>query len=260
MSSSRWSGALSPWALSLVLHAGLAALLLVVPAEQRRSPPQEPIEVVERKPAAPPPKEAPPPPATPAAEPRLAMTKKIPKLRREPPPEPTPPKPVSKEQPPEAPVDTGPKIFGAKLSGTTTAAPGQGVAVPEGDSLRVSPQVVKRGKAPPARPSSTGFKQSYGRGEEAPLAVLTTQPRVLAQVTAEYPERMKELGIEGKVVLELVVDATGKVTGVRVVKSLHAELDAVASAAARRLRFAPATVGGTPVQTKIPYTFTFVLD
>jgi TonB family protein len=125
--------------------------------------------------------------------------------------------------------------------------------------VRVSPTVTKKGPSRKVeRPS--GFKASYGKGEEAPVAVVTTQPKVLRQVTAEYPEKMKELGIEGRVILELTVDENGRVARARVLTSLRAELDAVALVAARQLLFSPARVNGVPVKVKIPYTFTFVLD
>jgi protein TonB len=249
------------WVLSLVLHGALAGIVFLLPAEARRLP-TTPIEVIERKLPEPPRPKPPEPKEEPKLEPReappeakVAMVKRIPKAppRAEPEPE---AKAEPKGPPPD---DTGPKTFGLKMEGTTKAAPGTGVAIPRGDSLRVSPTITKKGPEK-KQEKPTGFKTSYSRGEEAPVAVVTVQPKVLRQVTAEYPERMKELGIEGRVVLELTIDGSGKVAAVRVLTGLRAELDAVAVAAARKLLFSPATVNGVPVKVKIPYTFTFVLD
>jgi TonB family protein len=250
---------------SLLVHGSLAALLWLLPAEAHRGPALPPIEVVERRPPEPPPPKPrePEPPAPQAArEPRLAMTRKIPPRVTAPPPdsEEPPEKPSSPDEPPPV-EDTGPKTFGLQMSGTTQAPAGQGVAVPRGDSLEVSPSITKRGKPKEIilQPRQA-FKSSYARGEEAPVAVLTTRPKVTQQVTAEYPEKMRDLGIEGRVILELTVDASGRVVAASVTTSLRPEFDRVALAAARRLIFSPATVNGTPVKVKIPYTFTFVLD
>jgi TonB family protein len=249
---------LLPWGLSALLHGALAVGLFLVPAEAKRQsdlpdieisrkPPPEPKPKPDEKPQVAPPKDAPV---------KVASVSRLPRLR--PPPSEPEPKPAPKTTEP-VPDDTGPKTFGLpKMSGTTTAAPGSGVQVPEGDSLAVSPKITKKGKEPPAKPRP--FKSSYSKGEEAPVAVLTTQPKVTKKVTAEYPEKMKELGIEGRVILELTIDGSGQVVAVRVVKSLRKELDETAAAAARQMAFAPATVNGTPVKVKIPYTFTFVLD
>jgi TonB family protein len=145
------------------------------------------------------------------------------------------------------------------MEGTTLAAPGTGVQVPTGDSLAESPSIRKRG--PPRRaPEQQGFKREYAQGEEAPIAVISTRPKVRRRVLAEYSDRMRELGIEGRVVLELTIDGRGKVAEVKLVSGLHEELDRAAIAAARQMEFEPATVDGRPVRVRIPYTFTFVLD
>jgi periplasmic protein TonB len=249
-----------PWVVSLLLHGALASLLLVLPSWRKPEPTLPPVELIDRRP--PPPEDKPKPEPEekpepqPAAEPApLAMTRKLPPRTR-PPSEAEPSKePPSKEPVPE---DTGPKVFGDRLEGGVTAPTGTGVPIPQGDSMRVSPKIVKRGKAPEKK--STGFKTDYAVGEEAPVAVITAYPKVLKKVDPDYPDRMKELGIEGKVVIELTVASSGKVKLAKLVKSLHAELDKLALAAAQQMLFSPALVGKTPVQVKIPYTFTFVLD
>ena len=160
-----------------------------------------------------------------------------------------------------APEDAPPPSFGLQLSGTATARAGQGVQVPVGNTLKVSPEVRSRKPPGPGAPRTRpGFKKRYSAGEDAPLAVVSTMPRPIQRVPASYPEEARDLEIEGRVVLELTVDSTGKVVNVRVVKRLHPLLDAEASRAARKMRFTPGTVNGTPVRVKIPYTFTFVLD
>ena len=222
---------LVPLVFSLLLHAGLAALLLVLPArgEEQRS---RPIEITERK--LPPLKPKPPDPPEPKDEPepepepppkavvkprRLAMRSK-----RNPPDQP-PSKAPPPDKAPEPAPNTGPKTFGIKLEGTTTAPPGTGVQVPRGDTLRTDPRIRKRGPRRPKRKKPKGFKKKWAKGERAPTAVITRMPKVRKRVTARYPERMRELGIEGRVVLQLTIDEQGKVVKVRVLTSLRRELD-----------------------------------
>ena len=174
-----------PWVLSLLLHAAMAGLLLVLPScvsEQT----QAPIEIVQRKLPLPP--KLPDPPL-PEEDPRpqfaaAASLKAPPPARQaEPPPSrQAPPEPQQQEQP----EDTGPQTFGIEMSSTTTAAPGTGVQVPVGDSLRVSPLVRKRGPKPPPAPRQ-GFKGEYSPGEIAPVAALTTKPKLLK------PDRSRRL-------------------------------------------------------------------
>ncbi len=57
--------------------------------------------------------------------------------------------------------------------------------------------------------------------------------------------------------LEIVVDKDGSVVEAKVLASAGVEYDAAAVSAARRLRFAPARKGDTPIKAKIPFTVHF---
>lgn len=255
-----------PWIFSLSFHSGLAAVGFFVPRSTEAV--AVPIVVEMKETPLPPKLKEPEPEPEPAAPPPPAEAKIAPRVKQpaplepEPPPEETPPKqqtpPNETDEPPP------PPSFGIQMEGDTSAGNGPGLAVPIGDSLNVDHRQLRKNPAPAAplkkSTSQRGFKGAYGRGEQAPLAVINVPPKVLKQVNVQYPERMKDLGIEGRVVLELTVSGEGKVIDTRVLRSLRAELDEVALKAARELLFSPATVNGTPVQVKIPYTFTFVLD
>lgn len=251
-----------PWIISILLHGGLAVVLLMLPAQATRRPPQI-IQLSDRELPEPPkpPEQKPPEPPAPAEPPPVAMQRKAPQPRpAEPPPEPpAEPEPAKTEPPPDA----VPPSFGLKLSGTAKAPAGQGVQVPDGQTLKAPPTQRRKEEdkdKPVARPTRRGFKKDYEAGEKAPLAVATTMPKMTKKVVPEYPERARELEIEGRVVLELTVDGEGRVVDVRVVQSLHPALDEAAIAAAKKMRFQPGTVNGTPVTLKIPVPFTFVLD
>ena len=247
----------APLLASIFLHGGLVGLLFALPGPRRDETPLPPMELTENKPDKPK-KKLPPPEPEPvkAAPTKVAMVKTLRRRRvrrRTPPPveqEPT------KESTPE-PQDTGPKTFGLKFKGTATAAPGTGVAVPRGDSIAVDPRIRKRGKK---TKKPKGFKKVYQKGEVAPMAVLTTRPSLIKNVEAVYPERVKDLGIEGRVKLRLTINHRGKVVKVKLLRGLHPRLDKVAMKAALKLIFSPATVNRVPVTHVITYTFTFTLD
>lgn len=262
-----------PLAVSLALHAALGLFLLsipVAPADDRRPS----IELTDRQlPAPPEPKAKPPAPKPPAPEPPKEATlqkektepravkherahKRAHKRAKRPAPPPPPGKPESETEPD---VDTGAKRFGIEMEGTAKAPPGHGVEVPEGGSPSGDPSARRVGKGKPTG-KRRGFKKKYEPGEAAPVAVVTSRPGVKKRVQAVYPPRMRELEIEGRVVLQLTIDGKGKVVAVKVLKSLRKPLDQAAIKAARQMLFSPAKVGSTPVKVKIPYTFTFVLD
>jgi protein TonB len=75
-------------------------------------------------------------------------------------------------------------------------------------------------------------------------------PRLLTQTKPIYPQDAFVKKVEGTVIVEALVDATGHVANARVVKSIPV-LDAAAIAAVRQWIFAPARHHGVPVQTII---------
>ena len=93
-----------------------------------------------------------------------------------------------------------------------------------------------------------------------PLYELDSQPTVIGDVQIPYPEDARSRGIEGTVVLSVLVDETGKVRAVKVISGPGAGLDQAAAKAVERIRFRPATRKGQPVAAQITYRYTFLLD
>lgn len=85
----------------------------------------------------------------------------------------------------------------------------------------------------------------------------TLVPPVLTQESpAAYPEELE--GVDGEVVLELRVDEQGGVAEVHVTGGTREKaLVASAVAAAKGLRFSPATLGGQPVSVRLPFVYRF---
>ncbi len=74
-----------------------------------------------------------------------------------------------------------------------------------------------------------------------------TAPQVIQKVEPDYTEDARDRGVEGAVMLSVVISETGEPKDVTVVRSLDPGLDANAAAAVRQWRFRPATKDGRPV-------------
>jgi len=89
---------------------------------------------------------------------------------------------------------------------------------------------------------------------------LEKTPELTGFVEARYPEELIKSGVEGSVLLELLVSETGSVDSVSVVRPLHPTLDACAVEAARKFKFSPATIaGGEAVAVMLQYEYLFTL-
>lgn len=86
-----------------------------------------------------------------------------------------------------------------------------------------------------------------------------TAPDLLREVRPDYTEDARRLGIEGDVVLEIVVRNDGTVGSVKVLQGLNAGLDRRAVEAVRQWRFSPARRLGTPVDVVVEIAVEFKL-
>ena len=99
-------------------------------------------------------------------------------------------------------------------------------------------------------PIASGFGAgAYPGTVVVPIVIDTTEPI--------YPGKAARDGIEGKVLLDALVDAHGKVVDVRITTSAHPLLDEQAMKAVRKWKFLPGKVGGTPVPVVVPMSVTF---
>jgi periplasmic protein TonB len=83
-------------------------------------------------------------------------------------------------------------------------------------------------------------------------------PRKIVNVPPRYPTHAQLARIEGVVVLDAVIDATGRVTDVQVTRSIQA-LDQAAIDAVRQWRFTPTLLNGEPVSILLTVTVRFTL-
>lgn len=89
---------------------------------------------------------------------------------------------------------------------------------------------------------------------------LTNQPAISRMLQRLYPERLRDMGIEGRVVIQFVIDANGRVEmgSVQILSSSHQAFVGPAREVMDDMRFRPARVGGRDVRmlTQMPISFT----
>ena len=249
---------------SLLVHAGFGGIALLTPERPQRSP-NLPVEFevveVERRPEPEPvpepepepePEPAPPPPPR-----RMARAEPPP---RPDPPQPAPPPPPNQPPPPEAESEQKPTPIriGVSLSSTTEAGE---MPVATGNSLYGKTDEVAQDPAEirPYAPTQT---------EKAPFVPESrlSRPPLPRRGSCpsspdDYTEAARREGIEGTVILRVIIDENGRPDEIRVVKSLGYGLDEVAVRLMRNCPFEPGLgPDGTPVRTEIRYHFRFRLD
>jgi len=120
------------------------------------------------------------------------------------------------------------------------AGKGKGTGLGEGDGPGVGAGSGGGTGGGPFRP---------GSGVEA--------PRLLTEVKPDYTDEARRRGIEGEVVMEIIVRSDGSVGDVKVLQGLPAGLNERAMQAVRRWRFAPARMRGTPVDVVVEASVEF---
>lgn len=97
-------------------------------------------------------------------------------------------------------------------------------------------------------------------GGEVPLRVGgdIQAPRRTREVPPRYPPDAESAGVQGEVMVEAVIDATGRVGQATVVRSIPL-LDEAALEAVRQWEYEPAIVNGVPVPVVMTVTVRFTL-
>jgi TonB family protein len=116
---------------------------------------------------------------------------------------------------------------------------------------------------PDNRPRATGTVQTSGFGNADVPAPPTVHSRpaetaarvlpaeILSKPTPVYTQEARNLKIEGEVLLEVVLEASGKLRVVRVVRGLGHGLDDNAVKAAEQIQFKPAVKDGQPTDSTV---------
>lgn len=111
-----------------------------------------------------------------------------------------------------------------------------------------------------------GGGRSGGRGNDPnepeqifKTSMVNQRARVLAKPEPQYTEEARRNQITGTVVLRVVFSKTGEVTNIRAVSALPFGLTERAIAAARQIRFQPATKDNLPVSVHMQLEYNFNL-
>jgi len=89
----------------------------------------------------------------------------------------------------------------------------------------------------------------FGPGVAAPQAINRPTPR--------YTDAAREAGMQGVVMLTGIVEADGRVSNIRIQRSLDAGLDQEAIKAFEQWRFTPGTKDGQPVRVQVTVEMSF---
>jgi TonB family protein len=107
---------------------------------------------------------------------------------------------------------------------------------------------------------TSGSRDTSHASAQDSLPPIDSMPKLINFVNAQYPPELVKKGIEGQVILDLVVDTLGMVDSVAVVKGINPRLDSSAAGAAKQFRFRPALAGGMPVAVIFQYAYRFTID
>ena len=238
-------------AISVAVHAAFARSLEFLPAQPLASAPQR-VEVrIVTPPEPEPPKLEPEPPKP---EPPKPEPKPVPKIQQAPrpssaPPTPEPPKPTEAPPSPD-PTPSDEPQFGMNLESSSSA--GNGPAMPIGHPGG-SRQATGGGTPPPGPKTDAAAP--------VPDYAVTTPPLPQGRCAGAYTDEARAAGIEGVVVLDLVVGEDGRVRDIDVTQKLGHGLDQAAIAALRACKFTPGETDGKRVAVKVHgFKIRFVLN
>lgn len=116
---------------------------------------------------------------------------------------------------------------------------------------------------PPGMPGSVAAPPASPPPIEGPVDIRVVEelPVLLGHPVPRYPDLLRQAGIEGRVVVEAVIDTAGRAesSGLRIVSSTHALFAPEASALVLGSRYRPARFGGRPVRVRILVPVAFAL-
>jgi len=193
-------------------------------------------------------------------EPVVEETPKAkPKISRKAPPDPVDQKP---EPTPAKPVR---RVIGISMSSTVSTGNGPAFAVGNtrmGETGQVADDAKKVERLTGARSIRGGDAGEPVNRVATMIPTATNQfekpKRIGGTIAPEYPMGLKSRGIEGDVVVLIVIDEDGFVQNVRVIQSSgYTEFDEEAKKAALREKYTPAARDGSPVSYNLKYTYRF---
>lgn len=158
----------------------------------------------------------------------------------------------------QQPIDTKPKVekrdqkrsvFGVKRNSLTGPA-------------NASNPVVKQGNTTAKAEDQLKLKNSDADEIPIPTAsyLVNEMPKLKREVKIPYPPQSRQNGLEGAVLMDLIIDQQGRVRDAKVIQSPAQDLADAAKTAAYQFEFSPARIGDNPVAVRIRYSYRFILE
>lgn len=107
------------------------------------------------------------------------------------------------------------------------------------------------------QPGEEGATEDSGGDDIVRPGGAVRAPELLRRVDPQYPEAARKARIEGVVILDAVIAASGEVEEVRVLRSAGKLLDDAAARALRQWTYRPATLNGRAVRVLLTVTVDF---
>ena len=90
--------------------------------------------------------------------------------------------------------------------------------------------------------------------------LVSRMPELLTDLRAPYPPEARKAGVQGAVIMDLLIDSEGNVREAKLISGPGSGLNEAALEAARKLKFRPALVEKNQVAVRIRYSYRFVLE
>ena len=90
--------------------------------------------------------------------------------------------------------------------------------------------------------------------------LVTQMPEISQEYRVPYPPEARKKGIQGAVVMDLLIDAIGRVREATLVQGPEESLSQAALGAIKNFQFKPARIQDRPVAVRIRYAYRFVLE
>lgn len=125
-------------------------------------------------------------------------------------------------------------------------------------AMALNTQVPPRMKD--GKPVATTFRAPFFFAiddDEGAAANNVPKPKVKEATQPVYPPALREQGVVGGAILELIIDADGKLTKVKTLRASHPEFAEAATTCIKTWTFTPAQSLGKPVESRTRFAFTF---
>lgn len=159
-------------------------------------------------------------------------------------------KPQATETQKSVPKEKPRQVFGVSRQALTVAE-----ATPSTAEIKQGNTVAKE---------NDQLKLNAEDADQIPIPVddylVTEQVSLLKDVKIPYPAEAKQANVEGAVVMDLVIDAQGKVRSVHLIRGPGYGLNEAALEAVKSFLFRPARIRDQFVAVKIRYSYRFILE